>query len=57
MRHGGTEMRRSMKQEKKIENSIRRMEAADERQYMIDEYYEIYEKQGALLGGDYLSLP
>lgn len=36
--------------EKKIENSIRRMEAADERQYMIDEHYEVYEKQGAPLG-------
>ena len=34
----------------KLENRIRRLEASDERQYMINENYEVYEKQGAPLG-------
>ena len=29
---------------------IRRMEATDERQYMINDNYEVYEKQGAPTG-------
>lgn len=35
---------------KQIENRIRKLEATDERQYMINENYEVYEKQGAPLG-------
>ena len=31
-------------------NRMKRMEANDERQYMMDENYEVYEKQGAPLG-------
>lgn len=34
----------------RIEDRIRRREAADERQYMIAEDFEVYEKQGAPLG-------
>ncbi|MCQ2539827.1 MAG: AraC family transcriptional regulator [Acetatifactor sp.] len=34
----------------RLENEIRRMEASDERQYMMNEDYEVYEKQGAPLG-------
>ena len=37
-------------QGEKLENRIRRLEASDERQYMINENYEVYEKQGAPLG-------
>lgn len=33
-----------------IRNRIRRREASDERQYMINDSFEIYEKQGAPLG-------
>lgn len=36
--------------EKKAEAKIRCLEPADERQYMINETYEVYEKQGAPLG-------
>lgn len=33
-----------------MEKKIRRVEASDERQYMIQEGYEVYEKQGAPMG-------
>lgn len=33
-----------------VESRLRRMEAADERQYMMNENYEVYEKQGAPVG-------
>ncbi len=33
-----------------IEKKIRKVDAADERQYMIHEGYEVYEKQGAPMG-------
>lgn len=33
-----------------LESRIRRLEAGDERQYMLNENYEVYEKQGAPLG-------
>ncbi len=36
--------------EVKIESRLRRLDASDERQYMINENYEVYEKQGAPLG-------
>lgn len=39
-----------MKKEEKMESRIRRLEATDERQYMINENYEVYEKQGAPVG-------
>lgn len=39
-----------MKKESKIEQRIRKLEATDERQYMINENYEVYEKQGAPIG-------
>ena len=32
------------------ETRLHRLEATDERQYMIQEGYEVYEKQGAPLG-------
>ncbi|MGN1146462.1 MAG: helix-turn-helix domain-containing protein [Acetatifactor sp.] len=38
------------KSETKIESRLRRLDASDERQYMINENYEVYEKQGAPLG-------
>ncbi len=38
------------KEQIKIENRLRRLDASDERQYMINENYEVYEKQGAPLG-------
>lgn len=38
------------KGETKIESRLRRLDASDERQYMINENYEVYEKQGAPLG-------
>ena len=34
----------------KIENKLRILEASDERQYMMNERYEVYEKQGAPVG-------
>lgn len=34
----------------KLENSIRKVDASDERQYMMNENYEVYEKQGAPTG-------
>lgn len=34
----------------KPEKNIRRLEACDERQYMMNEDYEVYEKQGAPMG-------
>lgn len=34
----------------KFETEIRRLDASDERQYMMNENYEVYEKQGAPLG-------
>jgi len=34
----------------KIENKLRVLEATDERQYMMNEKYEVYEKQGAPVG-------
>ncbi|MCM1064753.1 MAG: AraC family transcriptional regulator [Eubacterium sp.] len=39
-----------MKKTGKIDKKIRMMDAADERQYMIGEDYEVYEKQGAPTG-------
>lgn len=39
-----------VKKEAELVNRIRRLDAADERQYMINEHYEVYEKQGAPLG-------
>ncbi|MBE5883704.1 MAG: AraC family transcriptional regulator [Lachnospiraceae bacterium] len=39
-----------MKKESTIESRIRKLEATDERQYMINENYEVYEKQGAPVG-------
>ena len=36
--------------ENRVERHIRQLEATDERQYMINENYEVYEKQGAPLG-------
>ena len=35
---------------KQMEQRIKKLEATDERQYMINENYEVYEKQGAPLG-------
>lgn len=35
---------------KQMEERIRRRDAADERQYMLDENYEVYEKQGTPIG-------
>lgn len=35
---------------KGIDSRLRRLEATDERQYMINENYEVYEKQGAPVG-------
>lgn len=34
----------------KMENKLRVLEASDERQYMMNEKYEVYEKQGAPVG-------
>lgn len=34
----------------KLETKIRMLDAADERQYMMNEKYEVYEKQGAPIG-------
>ena len=34
----------------KVSTHIRRLEATDERQYMMNEHYEVYEKQGAPIG-------
>lgn len=39
-----------MKQAERIESRIRRVEAWDERQYMLDENYEVYEKEGEPVG-------
>ena len=39
-----------MKQENTLEKRIRKLEATDERQYMINEDYEVYEKQGSPIG-------
>ena len=39
-----------MKTSDKIGKKIRILDAADERQYMIGENYEVYEKQGAPIG-------
>lgn len=39
-----------MMEKSKKESDIRILDAADERQYMIDEEYEVYEKQGAPMG-------
>lgn len=39
-----------MKQSISIEKRIRILEATDERQYMMNENYEVYEKQGAPVG-------
>ncbi len=36
--------------ETRMQSHIRMMEAADERQYMMNEHYEVYEKQGAPTG-------
>ena len=33
-----------------MESRLRRLDASDERQYMMNENYEVYEKQGAPLG-------
>ena len=41
-----------MSREQRIEKSIRKLEATDERQYMIEENYEVYEKQGAPIGAE-----
>lgn len=35
---------------RQIENLLRKVDATDERQYMINEDYEVYEKQGSPLG-------
>lgn len=43
----GTRMGAGME---KREKSIRRLEAGDERQYMMNEDYEVYEKLGAPMG-------
>ena len=34
------------------ERQIKRLEATDERQYMMNERYEVYEKQGAPIGAE-----
>lgn len=39
-----------MKRENSMEKRIRVLDAADERQYMMNEDYEVYEKQGAPIG-------
>lgn len=39
-----------MKQAELMENRIRKLEAWDERQYMLNENYEVYEKQGEPVG-------
>ena len=39
-----------MKQQGSMEQRIRKLEATDERQYMFNEDYEVYEKLGAPLG-------
>lgn len=39
-----------MNKDLKMESRIRKLEATDERQYMINENYEVYEKQGAPIG-------
>lgn len=39
-----------MKQAERMENRLRRVEAWDERQYMLDENYEVYEKEGEPVG-------
>lgn len=36
--------------ERSIEKHIRKLDATDERQYMLNENYEVYEKQGAPIG-------
>lgn len=38
------------KQDGRLESRLRRMDAGDERQYMLNENYEVYEKLGAPLG-------
>ncbi len=43
-------MKNGMRAKEEMEGRIRRLEATDERQYMINENYEVYEKQGAPLG-------
>ena len=44
------------KSETKIESRLRRLDASDESQYMINENYEVYEKAGCALGSHKLSL-
>lgn len=44
--------RKSFISEYQTEHRIRRLEATDERQYMMNERYEVYEKQGAPLGAE-----
>ena len=39
-----------MKRAQRMESRIRRVEAWDERQYMLDENYEVYEKEGEPVG-------
>ena len=39
-----------MRQPEPVEDRIRRLEAWDERQYMLNENYEVYEKQGEPVG-------
>ena len=39
-----------MRQTEPVEDRIRRLEAWDERQYMLNENYEVYEKQGEPVG-------
>ena len=39
-----------MRREDAMEKLIRKLEATDERQYMLNEDYEVYEKQGAPIG-------
>lgn len=40
----------SMSRISRMENKMRQVEATDERQYMIQEGYEVYEKQGSPMG-------
>ncbi len=48
MENGGKRVERG----DRLERKIRRLEASDERQYMINENYEVYEKRGAPLGAE-----
>ncbi len=45
-----TEIGKMIMKQSKIETSIRKLEATDERQYMTNENYEVYEKMGAPIG-------